>query len=229
MPSKPMVRFNTKSFEKTMLNIVDYSVGFLDGAKLGHVKFLNNLAKGTIEVFKQYVDTNARLSPGALHHIYEWYQTGSPDGRLYKIDYVIDPTGMIVFNSTFKQSRTIKNGSSEPFYDKAEIMENGIPVLIKPKKRVLAFDIDGEQIFTPNPVKVDNPGGQDVQGAYEKVFDTFFSKYFTQSFLKASGLFNYLENPMPYKKNFNAGGKQGKQKGIQTGYNWIVNATIEVE
>ena len=223
-------RANTAMFEKTMKNIVDYSLGFLDGTEKGHKVFLNNLAIGTMEAFKKYIDVTARMSPGALHHIYEWNQVGSPDARLYDITYASNGKDVVFFNSTFKQSKSIKNGSTVPFMNKAEIMENGTPVIIKPRRaKVLAFEDEGQQVFTPNPVKVDNPGGDEVQGAYEKAFDTFFSRYFTQSFLRASGILDYLENPISYKENIRAGAKQGRSKGISTGYNWIVNATIGVE
>lgn len=223
-------RTNTLMFEKTMNNVVEYSLGFLDGTKKGHKVFLNNLALGTIEAFKKYIDITSKMSPGALHHIYEWNQTGSPSARLFDITYISNGQDTIFFNSTFKQSKSIKNGSTVPFINKAQIMENGIPVIIKPRNaKVLAFEENGEQIFTPNPVKVENPGGDAVQGSYEKAFDTFFNKYFTQSFLRASGILDYLENPISYKENFNAGAKQGRSKGFTTGYNWIANATIGVE
>lgn len=220
---------NALKFEKEMLNIVDYSIGFIDGTKLGQSKFMTNLAKGTIEALKKYIDVNAKMSPGALHHIYEWDRTGSPSARLYAIDYIINDLG-ISFNSTFTQSRSRRSGSSVPFYDKARIMENGIPVVIRPRsKSVLAFEDNGEQVFTQGPVRVENPGGEQVQGSYEKVFDTFFRSYFSQVFLRATGLIDYLENPKAYKNNLKAGSKQGKSRGIQTGYNWIINATIGVE
>jgi hypothetical protein len=221
---------NTLMFEKMMNNVVEYSLGFLDGTKKGHRVFLNNLASSTVGAFKQYIDVTARMSPGALHHIYEWNQVGSPGARLYDITYASNNKDSIFFNSTFKQSKSIKNGSTVPFINKAQIMENGTPVIIKPRRsKVLVFEDNGEQVFTSNPVKVENPGGDEVQGAYEKAFDTFFNRYFTQSFLRASGILDYLENPISYKENIRAGSKQGRTKGISTGYNWIANATIGVE
>lgn len=222
-------KVNALQFEKTMLNVVDYSIGFIDGTKLGQDKFMLNLAKGTIEALKKYIDVNAKMSPGALHHIYEWHLTGSPSARLYEINYMINDLG-ISFNSTFTQSKSKKNGSSVPFYDKARIMENGIPVVIRPRnKSVLTFEDNGEQVFTKGPVKVENPGGDQVQGSYEKVFDSFFKSYFSQVFLRSTGLIDYLENPKAYKDNIKLGSKQGRSKGIQTGYNWILSATIGVE
>jgi hypothetical protein len=210
---------------KSLNNIIDYSVGFLDGIQKGKQVFLKNLGKDVTEFLKEYIDASARVNPSRLHHIYEWYQTGSPNARLFDIDYTVSNLGLS-FKSTFSQSRTIKNGSRVPFYDKAKIMEEGIPVTIVPvEAKVLSFEVDGEQVFTKGPVTVDNPGG-DTQGGFESVFDQFFSQYFTQAFLRKSGALSELENAQVYKNNFAAGSKQGKRKGIETGYRWIANAKV---
>jgi hypothetical protein len=106
-------------------------------------------------------------------------------------------------------------------------MEEGIPVTIRPKAaQVLAFEDNGETVFTQGPVRVDNPGGTKVQGGFEKVFDMFFNRYFSQAFLRVSGVAQYLENPILYKKDMQAGKKMGRTKGISTGYRWIANAGI---
>jgi len=74
-----------------------------------------------------------------LHHVYEWYQTGSPAARLFDINYISNQIGLS-FNSTFRQSVSIKSGSKVPFYNKAQIIENGIPVTIRPvSSEVLSF------------------------------------------------------------------------------------------
>lgn len=219
------VRLNDSTLMKSLNNIVDYSVGFLDGIQKGKQVFLKNLGKDVTEFLKEYIDSSARVNPSRLHHIYEWYQTGSPNARLFDIDYTVSNLGLS-FKSTFSQSRTIKDGSRVPFYDKARIMEEGIPVTIVPvEAKVLSFEVDGEQVFTKGPVTVDNPGG-DTQGGFESVFDQFFSQYFTQAFLRKSGALSELENAQVYKNNFAAGSRQGKRKGIETGYRWIANAKV---
>jgi hypothetical protein len=219
--------FNTRQFKKDMNNIVDYSMGFLEGVQSGKKAMLDLLGRETIQLLKEYIDSNARVNPEALQHVYEWYQSGMADGRLFDVEYTVSNLGLSV-RSTFRQSTTIKDGSRTPFYDKARIMENGIPVVIKPKfVEVLSFDINGEQIFTRTPVKVKNPGG-DVQGNYEQVFDSFFSRYFTQAFLRTSGIAQYLENPTVYKKNMSAGKRGGRAIGVSTGYRWIANAGVAI-
>lgn len=215
------VKFNSDSFLKEMNNIAQYSIGFVDGAKKGKTELLQNIGKVTVEALKQFIDSNARGNPDMLHHVYEWYQTGSPDARLFDIQYSSNQMGLS-FSSTFTQSQSIKRGSNVPFYNKAEIMENGIPVTIVPKKRgVLAFENQGEQVFTKSPVFVDKPGGESVAGGYEKIFKQFFDQYFSQSFLKASGLLDHLQNPTPFKKNFAQAKSGGKSLGISVGYRWV--------
>jgi hypothetical protein len=175
---------------------------------------------------KEFIDSNARVNPEMLHHIYEWNQTGSPSARLYDISYTTSNLGLS-FRSSFSQSTSIKNGSRTPFYDKARIMEEGIPVTIRPRiAQTLAFEDNGETVFTKGPVRVDNPGGAEVEGGFERVFDMFFNRYFSQAFLRVSGIAKYLENPYVYKKNMSAGKNMGRSKGLSTGYRWIANAGV---
>jgi hypothetical protein len=220
------IAFNSTAFRKDMRNIVDYSIGFVDGIHAGKKRFLDVLGLQTINLLKEYIDSNARANPAMLHHVYEWHQTGSPAARLFDIKYITNPTG-ISFTSSFKQSTSIKDGSRVPFYDKARIIENGIAVTIRPvKAEVLAFDINGEEIFTKNPVEVLNPGGTAAQRGFEKVFDSFFNRFFSQAFLRISGIAQYLERPTIYKKNLSAGKKMGRSKGYETGYRWIASAGV---
>lgn len=220
--------FNSNQFKKDMNNIVNYSIGFIEGVQRGKTVFLKTLGLETVEIMKEFIDSNARVNPEMLHHIYEWNLTGSPEARLYDISYTVSNLGLS-FKSSFSQSKSIKDGSRTPFYDKARIMENGIPVTIRPKTaQVLAFDDNGETVFTKGPVEVLNPGGTEVEGGFEKTFDMFFNRYFSQAFLRTSGIARYLENPQVYKKNMPEGKRVGKSKGISTGYRWIANAGLGV-
>ena len=221
------VLMNDRAFKKDMKNIMDYSIGFLEGIQVGKMKFLNNLGVMTSEILKEYIDSNARVNPKAMHHIYEWYKVGSPDARLFDIKYTVSNLGLS-FTSTFKQSSSIKSGSSTPFYNKAKIMEEGTPVVIKPKRsEVLVFEDNGETVFTKNSITIGSPGGDATTGAFEKVVDVFFNRYFTQAFLKSSGIYEYFSNPVAYKQNLKSGKISGKSKGLQVGYRWIANAGIK--
>lgn len=215
------VTFDSKNLFSDLKNLADYSIGFLDGIKLGQNNFLDNLGQSTIDSMKNFIDSNARTQPQTMHHVYEWYQTGSPEARLFDLDYFVKSSGLS-FNYTFSQSRSLSKGSKEPFYNKAQIMENGIPVTIKPKNaKVLSFNDEGTQVFTKNPIIIANPGGDGVSGSFERILDEFFSTYFQQSYLYVSGVLEYLQNPITYKQNLAAGVKQGKSIGIKVGYEWI--------
>jgi hypothetical protein len=218
--------YNAKKFKKEMNNIMNYSFGFLDGVQKGKTPFLRSLGVNTVEIMKQFVDSNARVNPEMLHHIYEWNRTGSPGARLYDISFTTSNIGLS-FKSSFRQSQSIKNGSKVPFYDKARIIEDGAAVTIRPKNsEVLSFEEDGEMVFTKSPIRVENPGGTEAQGGFERTLDLFFDKYFSQSFLRTSGVAQYLENPEVYKKNLRAGKARGRSKGVSVGYVWVANEGV---
>jgi hypothetical protein len=221
-------RVNSKDFAKKMNNIVNYSVGFIDGSKNGLPSFLVTLGEQTTDLLGQYIDASARSNPQFLHHVYEWYMVGSPNARLFDIKYV-PSKNMVSFFYTFKQSQSIKDGSREAFYDKARIMEEGSTVIIEPRTRsFLAFEDDGELVFTSDTVVVDNPGGS-TEGEFAKIFDQFFTKYFTQAFLKSSGLLRHLEIPTEFVAGIREGSKVGKSAGVKAGFKWITNAKVGVE
>jgi hypothetical protein len=223
------VVMNTKHLEKIIGNAINYSVGFLDGAQKGKSIFLKNLGNSVVGILKDYIDVEARSNPQALHHIYEWYQIGSPKARLYDFTYTVSNVGLS-FKSNFKQSKSLPLGSSVPFENKAKIMEDGTPVTISPvRSEVLVFEANGQTVFTKKDIDIQNPGGTEVQGSFEKVADEFFRVYFKQSFLKSSGLYFYIKKPVIYKKNFASGSRAGRSVGVETGFKWIANAQIGVE
>lgn len=216
------VTTNTVQFEKDMKNVIDYSLGFIEGIEKGKVLFYNSLGNSVTEILKRYIDSNARANPEILHHMYEWNQVGNSTARLFDINYRSTQLGLSV-NSTFRQSNTIKPGSYEPFYSKAKIMEEGVPVTIRPvRSKVLAFDLDGETVFTPNEIVVDNPGGPLVAGSFEKIFKEFFSFYFTQAFMNSSGIAKHLSNPIAFKTNFGKG--KGRSAGVSAAQQWLLSA-----
>ncbi len=211
-----------------MNNIVNYSFGFLDGVEKGKSVFLNNLGHGVLTALYDYIDASARSNPRAMHHIYEWMQTGSPEARLYDLNYTVSNLGLS-FKSKFTQSQSFSRNSNTPFYDKARIMEQGIPVKIAPvKSDVLVFEVNGETVFTRKEVTVENPGGTEVVGSFERAVDEFMLGYFKQSFIRASGLYDYISKPIIYKANVAAGSRMGRAKGVDTGFKWIANARVGV-
>jgi hypothetical protein len=214
---------DSKQFQKEIDNILKYSTGFVQGIEKGKSALYVQLAPKIAELASQFVDVNAKMSPELLHHIYEWQKVGSPEARLFDIDYKITGIG-ITFISSLRQSKSIKDGSNVPFYDKARIMEEGIAVTIRPKKaNALRFEVDGQEVYTSGQVTVDNPGGQ-TKGQFENVLNNFFGVYFRQSFLNSSGLLQYFKSPDVYKKNLNSAKRGGRSLGLKTGYEWVANA-----
>jgi hypothetical protein len=217
------MKFDSRSFQREMKNLIDYSVGFIDGVQIGKREFLNNLGPVVTEQASQFIDANARLDYDSLHHVYEWSQTGSSQSRLFDIKFTVSKLGLS-FMSEFRQSVSVKNGSTVPFYDKAKIMEEGSPVTIRPRTAdALRFEVGGEVVYTKKPVVVTNPGGN-TKGQFANVFDMFFGQYFSQAFLRSSGLAQYFENPQVYKKNLASGKKGGRSVGLATGSRWVANA-----
>jgi hypothetical protein len=218
------MKVDLSKFNKDMRGIMGYSTGFLDGAEKAKPALLTLLGARISEMLSNFIDSNARVNPQALHHVYEWYRTGSPDARLFDIQYLVTGGGLSV-SSSFSQSKSIKSGSKVPFYDKARIMEDGIPVAIVPKTR-LVFEEDGQTVFTPNPVRVDNPGGA-TEGEYERVFNLFFDVYLKQSFLNQTGIMAKLYQANDFDAKFPSAKRGGRSLGVATGYNWMLKAGKE--
>lgn len=214
------VKYKSDSFMKDMNSVVQYANGFLDGAVAGKKELLETVGQRTVEILKEFIDANARANDAILHHVYEWHEAGSPNSRLFDLEYSTARGGLTVM-STFRQSLSVQSGSTVPFYDKARIMEQGIPVTIRPvRSKVLAFEDNGEQVFTKSPVTVQNPGGQ-AAGGFQETIDMFFRSYWQQSFLQATGIADILRNPIQFKQNLPRAKAGGKSVGYDVGYRWI--------
>lgn len=222
-----MIITDASKLAKDLNQIVNYSIGFLNGVQSGKTRFMNNVGLGVIETLKQYIDSSARVNPEMLHHMYEWNKVGSPDARLFDLDYVVNGAGLSV-GASFRQSTSIKEGSNVPFYDKARIMEYGVPVKIRPRQaQALVFDANGEEVFVKKELSVDSPGGTDAEGGFEATFNEFFNRFFTQAFLDVSGIKKYLQEPKVFASNFDKATTGGRALGLRVGYNWITNAEVK--
>lgn len=130
-------------------------------------KSLSNKALRVIgDSFAEYADARAMMNPESLHHVYEWDETGNANSRLFK---PVISNGVLSFS--FLPSIKPSRNSSQVFANKAAVMELGRPITISPKNgSVLVFEVDGETVFTPYPVVVQNPGGDSVQGSFESIY-----------------------------------------------------------
>lgn len=217
-------QISQKIFMKDMKNVIGYSLGFIQGVESGKPAFFAKVGVAAMEMLNGYIDSNARIDPESLHHIYEWHRVGNPNARLFDIDYIITGAG-ISLNGTLRQSKTIKSGSTVPFYNKAKIMEQGIPVRISPiNSRVLRFNDNGQEVFSAGPIDVQNPGGNYVEGSFQRIVESFFQNYFTQAFLNSSGFGAMLSKAKDFDTNFAKAKKGGRSLGIITGKTWISKA-----
>ena len=213
------VKFDAKDMSRKLFNLEQYSKGFFNGIQSNRFSFNNQLALLTKEALEKYIDTKARMEPSSLHHVYEWDMVGNPAGRLFNIDYEVG-INVTNFFGNFLPSRSISDTSNEPFVDKAEIMENQIEIQIEPRlNSALAFEVDGEQVFSMNAITIDNPGGDSVSGSFGRAVEDFFNIYFTTTFLRQSGILQRLETPTEYTQGFamgvNGGGSSAGMSAAQ--------------
>ena len=222
------VQFDDATFFKEMTNVLSYATGFIDGAQKGKPAMLRNISYKIKELLYSFIDSTARMEPQKLHHVYEWYQTGSPDARLYNLKCSSTGAGISI-SYTFSQSKSIRSGSNVPFYDKASIMEHGVPVTIRPvNAQALVFDDNGETVFTRKPVTVTEPGGRGVQNSFNETIKDFFNVYLSQTFLEVTGLRGQLQDMSEFNRGFAGAKTGGYYLGLTTGERWISKVgTIE--
>ena len=213
--------FDNRHAKKILNNTIDYSEGFFQGVELNRMLFNQKFALFIEDALKKYIDSKARMNPDQLHHVYEWGQVGSPSARLFEFSAKTTKQ-MIVITGTFLQSSSIPPGGTEPFVDKANVMENKISVVVSPKNsRVLVFEDNGETVFTTNSVYIDSPGGDAVAGAFGRCFEEFFERYLTSGLLISSGILQDLSTPKEFEHSFSEGAKIGKNAGIKAGKKYM--------
>jgi hypothetical protein len=102
-------------------------------------------------------------------------------------------------------------------------MENGIAVTIAPKNSsVLAFEDDGETVFTMNEVYIAHPGGDAVAGSFGRVVEDFFDNYFTGHLLKP--FIAELGNASEFARFFPQGTNIGRPAGIKAAVTYLDTA-----
>lgn len=173
-------------------------------AKLTSNKAFQKLFKTTVfnqieKDFGQFIDSQARIKPKSLHHVYEWNKAGQATSRLFKINR-LDAAGLsFKLNYELKLSKTSvptknrKQKSRYVFANKASVMEKGMPIVIKPKSAErLVFEIDGQAVFMPKgqSVTVKSPGGRASTNQFDLAYSRYFSGPLVSNSIKASGFQN---------------------------------------
>jgi hypothetical protein len=227
--SRVTVKFNGKSFIDTLTNVTNYSQGFIDEVKRSQNKVTEKIASTSVNVFYDYLDGLARSHPGMLHHVYEWGQVGDPFGRLYELSVSLQGKSAVV-SADFLQSNLASPSSKEPFYDKADIMEEGIPLVIQEKDaQALFFEIDGEEFFRRGPIYIANPGGSNTRGSFVRAFNEFYNIYFTKDYLNSIKFYDHFRGSKEYQKSVKAASKSknATSLGRAAALSWINNAPGE--
>lgn len=221
------VKIDSKQINSILTNSVKYSYGFLDGIEMDQILFNQKLGEFTVDALNKFIDSNARANPDSLHHVYEWGQVGDSGGRLFSITPKASKR-VINFTGKFLKSSSVSPTSDEPFYDKAEIMENGIDITVEPRDGgVLAFEDNGEMVFTSSAVYIANPGGDEVAGSFGRVVDEFFMSYFTYGLLQ--DYLSQLAVADEYTRHFASGAKGGgRGAGINAGKKYIGSTRMDI-
>ena len=163
-------------------------------------KFQSVIFKQLEQDFGLYIDSQARVNPKSLHHIYEWNKTGNPESRLFKLN-VINSSGLsFQIGSKFLLSKSSVPSSAGRkryvFANKASIMEAGMPLVIRPRAAErLVFETSTGVVYMPKgaSVTVTRPGGGKATGRFQIAYARFFTSNLVNLSIKNSGfqrLFN---------------------------------------
>lgn len=220
------IKLDSKKAMKMLDNVVAYSKGFIEETSAKENYVASKLASESIDAFYDYLDVLARTNPGMLHHVYEWGEVGNPQGRLVELKKILSGNGAYV-DAELLQSSSIPDGGSEPFYDKAQIMEDGVSVTINEvDAKALFFEVDGEEFFRLGPITIENPGGEAVRGSFVKAFEEFYNVYFDQVYLRAIKFYDHFKTAPGYAKNFAAAVNSNNAYNIgrKTALSWVLNS-----
>jgi hypothetical protein len=221
------MKVDSKELSSILGNSVEYSHGFLDGVEMNRVHYMRFLGGFISEAMGKYIDAKARMNPSSLHHIYEPGQTGNEGARLFRMDVDAGKT-TIRFSGRFVASSGMPNNGGEPFVNRAEIMENGIGIVISPRRSdVLAFNVDGEPVFSASSVYIAHPGGDGVAGSFGRVVEDFFENFLTGAVLKP--VLRKLNNPKEFSEFFAQGAKGGRPVGVRAGRKYFSDLGMKID
>ncbi len=147
--------------------------------------------------FGEYIDAKARVEPSRYHHVYEWKRAGDPSARLFKLT-AKDAEGLsFKIASQFLMSKTaVPNNFSDRrhvFKNKAFVMEEGMPLVIKPKNAErLVFEVRGSMVFLPKgqSVTIKSAGGGKTTKKFQIAYAQFFRGNLVNLSIKKSGFQN---------------------------------------
>ncbi len=212
---------DTSELERILKNTAEYCAGFIAGGEQGLDILLVRIGAIVEEALGKWMDSMAAGNHAALHHVYEWYQTGSAGARLFEYNYTVGG-GSIVFVGETQSSSSLPNRSTVPFYDKADIMESGGSVTVRP---INVDYLHWGDTFTPNDIFIAHPGGPGTIGSWARFTELFFNTVLPQSLLAA--MLADLGTADEFLASFAAGAMGGGfGAGRSAGYKWITSPEL---
>jgi hypothetical protein len=157
-------------------------------------KFQSIVFKQIQEDFGLYLDSQARMNPKSLHHMYEWKKTGNKNARLFTLNILSTDGLSFKIASNFLPSKSAvpnKFGSRKHvFINKASVMEAGMPLVIRPRfAERLVFETSTGVVYMPKgaSVTVTRPGGGKATGRFKIAYAQFFTGNLVSLSIKKSG------------------------------------------
>lgn len=214
---------DTSELERILKDTAQYCQGFIDGGEQGLPILLAKIGEVVKEALGQWMDSMAAGNHASLHHVYEWYQTGSAGARLFEYNFSVGGN-TIIFTGETQASSSLPRRSSVPFYNKADVMESGGSVTISP---VNVSYLHWDDVYTPNDVTVAHPGGAATVGSWKRFTDLFFNTVLPQSLLAA--MLADLGTADEFLASFAAGAMGGGYgTGVGAGTKWITSPDVGV-
>lgn len=193
--------FNTGKFAEKVIALASYDgtvITELYQNPVNKTKINRGAAFIIKNYFNEYMDARARQSPSQYHHVYEFDQVGKNSARLFNANVLDTPGGSILqYNFT---SAKMPNREGYPFPNKAEIMENGEAVVVTPKRsRYLTYQLSDGRFVRSTRSVIENPGGPEVAGSFERTFYQFMSSQ-GQTILQKFNFFRNIERGLITKR-----------------------------
>lgn len=173
----------------------------------------------------------ARSVKKSFHHIYEWNEIGTENGRLFRIIKKQGGRGSASIYYKFNNSKKMspiatnlkipgRNGrfvsKSGIFKRKAEIMESGKSVKFITTNYIVFNSKKNGITFIPpgKPINIKNPGGKQTTGAFENHFKLWWITNFP-SILDNNGVIKKIEINVSKALNKRNAGKEAVRKEVK--------------
>jgi hypothetical protein len=194
--------FNTDRFVEKVLSLSAYDNTVLSELYLNpmNAQKINRGAAFLIKnYFDEYMDARAKQDRSSYHHVYEFDNVGNRSSRLFKANINSAPDGSATITYSFTKA-SLPNREGYPFPNKAEVMEEGNPITITPKKsEYLQFMLEDGRFVKSKKVVIDNPGGPGVANSFTTTLNRFMASQ-AHIVLTKSRYFERIEEAMIIKR-----------------------------